>query len=121
MTMRRTAMIILAALGTAAAGCHKDNTKNDALQNDLNLANQANSARSLDSISAVERGYASPGAAATAPRTATRSGTSSSAPVRRRTTSSSSGSVGAAPAHAASQTMVPTYTRVDEAICGSAV
>src|SRR6476619_7051305 len=93
--MRRKAMIILAALATAAAGCHKDNAKNDALQSDLNLANQANSARSLDSISAAERGYAAPSAS---PRTATSTTTRSSSTARRTTSSSSNGSVSPAPA-----------------------
>src|SRR3954468_12487292 len=103
--MRRQAMIILAALATAAAGCHKDNAQNDALQNDLNLANQANAAR-MDSISAVERGYATPAPAATAPRTATRTSSTarSTAPARRTTSSSSNGSVGTSNAPAQTTT-----------------
>src|SRR4051812_23292727 len=111
--MKRHAMIILAALATAAAGCHKDN-KNDALQNDLNLAGQANSQRSLDSISAVERGYAAPAPAASASRTATRTSTSSS-PARRTTSSSSNGSVGTAPAPAP-RTTVQKNTKRDAAV-----
>ena len=110
--MRRTVMIMLAALGTAAVGCHKDNAKNDALQNDLNLANQANTAR-LDSISAVERGYA--------PTAGTRTGTSSTAPARRRTTSSTSnGSVATAPAAQPSHTVVQKNTKRDAAIGAAA-
>src|SRR5437899_10080515 len=109
--MRRKAMIILAALATAAAGCHKDDAKNDALQTDLNLANQANSARSLDSISAAERGYASP--SATSPRTSTSSTTRSSS-TARRTSSSSNGSV--SPAPAPSRTVTQKNTKRDAAI-----
>src|SRR5436305_6097152 len=107
--MRRKAMIVLAALATAAAGCHKDDAKNDALQNDLNLAGQANASR-MDSISAVERGYATPAPTATAPRTATRTSTTtrSSAPARR-TSSSSNGSVGSSTPAAAP---APTTTTV---------
>jgi outer membrane lipoprotein SlyB len=115
--MKRQAMIILAALATAAAGCHKDNGQNDALQNDLNLANQANSQRQLDSISAVERGNASPAPAATAPaRTTT---VRSSAPARR-TTASSNGSVGTTPAPAPTRTTVQKNTKRDAAIGAAA-
>src|SRR5690349_17737785 len=118
--MKRTAMIVLAALATAAAGCHKDNAKNDALQNDLNLANQPNSARSLDSISAAERGYAAPAPApaATAPRTATRTTTRSSAPARR--TSSASSGTYSAPAPAPTTTTVQKNTKRDAAIGAAA-
>lgn len=115
--MRRTAMIMFAALATAAAGCHKDNPQNDALQNDLNLANQANAAR-MDSISAVERGYASPAPGATAPRTASRSTVRSTAPARR-TTSSSNGSVGTSSAPAQTTT-VQKNTNRDAAIGAAA-
>ena len=108
--MRQKAIIILAALVAAAAGCHKDN-KNDALQNDLNLANQANSARSLDSISAVERGYGAPNAT---PRSAT--GTYSRSTTHHST--SSSGSVGTAPAP--SHTVTQKNTNRDAAIGAAA-
>jgi hypothetical protein len=102
--MKRHAMMLLAALATAAAGCHKDNGQNDALQNDLNLANQ--SAARTDSISAVERGYATPAPAAAAPRTSTAS--RSSAPARRSTSSTSNGTVSSAAAPApAPRTTVP--------------
>src|SRR5690348_17058111 len=108
--MRARAVIILAVLVAAGAGCHKD--KNDALQNDLNLANQANSARSLDSISAAERGYASPsGASRTTTRTSSRSSTSH--------TTSSSGAVSTAPAPA-SHTVVVKNTKRDAAIGAAA-
>lgn len=110
-TMRPKAIIILAALVTAAAGCHKD--KNDALQNDLNLANQANSARSLDSISAAERGYAAPSPTS---RTTTGTSTRSSAPARHST--SSSGAVSSAPAP--SHTVVQKNTKRDAAIGAAA-
>src|SRR5689334_24090584 len=111
--MRRQAMIILAALATAAAGCHKDNGQNDALQNDLNLANQ--STGRTDSISAVERGYATPAPAATAPRTASRTSTTSrsSTPARRSTSSSSNGSVGAAASAPAQTTTTVKNTKRD--------
>ena len=97
--MRRQAMIILAALATAAAGCHKDNGQNDALQNDLNLANQ--STARTDSISAVERGYATP-----------------STPARRSTSSSSNGTI-SAPAPAPTTT-VQKNTKRDAAIGAAA-
>lgn len=111
-TMRQKAIIILIALATAAAGCHKDNSKSDALQSDLNLANQANSARSLDSISAAERGYAAP--SNTSPRTSTSSRSSSSA---SRASSSSNGSVSSAPA---THTVVQKNTNRDAAIGAAA-
>lgn len=112
--MRPKAILIIAALVTAAAGCHKDNAKNDALQNDLNLANQANSARAMDSISAVERGYAAPGAAS---RTTT--GTSARSSTVRHS-SSSSGSVGTAAAPAPSRTVTQKNTNRDAAIGAAA-
>jgi len=109
--MRPKAMIIVAALFAAAAGCHKDN-KNDALQNDLNLANQANSARSLDSISAVERGYGAPNATSrTTTGTASRSGTA-------RHSTSSGGSVESAPAP--THTVTQRNTNRDAAIGAAA-
>src|SRR5256885_3248485 len=118
--MRRTAMIMLAALATAAAGCHKDNPQNDALQNDLNLANQTNAAR-MDSISAAERGYASPAPVATAPRAATRTSSTarSTAPARRSTSSASNGSVGTSSAPAQTTT-VQKNTKRDAAIGAAA-
>ena len=117
-TMRRQAMIILAALATAAAGCHKDNGQNDALQQDLNLANQ--STARTDSISAVERGYATPAPAATAPRTASRTSTSrSSTPARRSSSSSSSSGTASAPAPAPTTT-VQKNTKRDAAIGAAA-
>jgi len=106
--MRPKAIIILTALVAAAAGCHKDN-KNDGLQNDLNLANQANSARSLDSISAVERGYAAPNASRTTTGTYSRSTTHHS---------SSSGAVETAPAP--SRTVTQKNTNRDAAIGAAA-
>ena len=118
-TMRRQAMIILAALATAAAGCHKDNGQNDALQQDLNLANQ--STARTDSISAVERGYASPAPVATAPRTASRPSTTSrsSTSARRSTSSSSNGSVGTT-TPAPATTTVQKNTKRDAAIGAAA-
>src|SRR6185312_833057 len=118
--MRRQAMIILAALAAAAAGCHKDNGQNDALQNDLNLANQ--STARTDSISALERGYATPAPAATAPRAASRTATTSrSSTTARRSSSSSSSSSGAASAPApAPTTTVQKNTKRDAAIGASA-
>src|SRR5438309_618879 len=114
--MRRQARILLAALATAAAGCHKDTSKDDALQTDLNLANQANPTR-MDSVSAVERGYASPAPGNTAPRTASRTTyPRSTAPARR---SSSNGSVGTAPAPAPTTTTVKN-TKRDAAIGAAA-
>ena len=117
-TMRRQAIMILAALATAAAGCHKDNGQNDALQNDLNLANQ--STARTDSISALERGYAAPAPAATAPRTASRTSTTSrsSTPARRSTSSSSTGTA-SAPAPAPTTT-VQKNTKRDAAIGAAA-
>ena len=116
--MKRQAMIILAALATAAAGCHKDNPNSDALQNDLNLANQSQAR--ADSISALERGYATPAPGATVPRTATRTTTTTRSSAPRRTTSSSSnGSVGTAPAPAPTTTTVKN-TKRDAAIGAAA-
>lgn len=111
--MRPKAIIILAALVTAAAGCHKDNGKNAALQNDLNLANQADSARALDSMSAVERGYAAPNAA---------SRTTNEAYSRPRVhhSASSGGSVESAPAPAPSHTVMQRNTKRDAAIGAAA-
>ncbi|MFL5613425.1 MAG: YMGG-like glycine zipper-containing protein [Gemmatimonadaceae bacterium] len=114
--MRRRAMIMFAALATAAAGCHKDNPQNDALQNDLNLANQTNAAR-MDSISAAERGYASPAPVTTAPRSA--STPRYSAPARRTTSSSSNGSVATSSAPA-QRTTVQKNTKRDAAIGAAA-
>lgn len=119
-TMKRQLMIILTALAAATAGCHKDNPNSDALQTDLNLANQANSQRSLDSISAAERGYASPSPAATAPSTASRASTRSYTPARRSRSSSSSGSYGTAPAPAPTRTTVQKNTKRDAAIGAAA-
>ena len=113
--MKRYAMFILAALATAAAGCHKDNANSDALQKDLNLANQTDSARRLDSISAVERGYAAP--VSTAPRTASRGYESHSTSTARHS-SSSSGSY-SAPAPAPTTTTVKN-TKRDAAIGAAA-
>src|SRR3954453_8494998 len=102
--MRRQAMMILAALATAAAGCHKDNGQNDALQNDLNLANQ--STARTDSISALERGYAAPSPAPAAPRPpAPTSPTSRSSTPAPRSTSSSSSGTASAPAPAPTTTV----------------
>jgi len=89
--MKRHFMIVMAALATAAAGCNRGNDRNEALQTDLNLAAQANSQRSLDSISALERGYGAPAAATPRARTAPRTSTSSTA---RRSTSSGTFSAG---------------------------
>ena len=116
--MKRQIMIILAALATAAAGCHKDNPNSDALQNDLNLANQSQAR--MDSISAVERGNAAP--VATAPRTAstpTRTTSRSSSTARRSTSSTSNGSVGTA-APAPTTTTVQKNTKRDAAIGAAA-
>ena len=110
--MKRYAMIILAALGTAAAGCHKDNSSADALQKDLNLANQTDSARRLDSISAVERGYAAP-----APRTASRSPEYHSTV---RHSSASSGSYSAPASAPAPTTTTVKNTKRDAAIGAAA-
>src|SRR5690348_11803193 len=117
--MKRKIMVILAALATAASGCHKDNPNNDALQTDLNLANQANSQRSLDSISAVERGYASPAPTSTAPATASRSTSHTSTPVRR-TRSASSGSYGSAPTPAPAPTTTTVKNTKRDATIGAA-
>ena len=108
--MRPKAIVILAALITAAAGCHKDN-KNDSLQSDLNLANKADSARVLDSISAVERGYAAPGA---------RSHTATSRSSTVHHTTSSSGAVSSAPAPASERTVYQRNTKRDAAIGAAA-
>jgi len=116
--MKRHAMIILAALAAAAAGCHKDNSSNDALQKDLNLANQTDSARRLDSISAVERGYAAPAPVATAPRTASR-GTEYHSTTARRSSSSNGSYSAAAPAPAPTTTTVKN-TKRDAAIGAAA-
>ena len=110
----------LASLATAAAGCNRNDRANDALQSDLNLAAQANSQRSLDSISAVERGYAAPAAAPAAPtRTAPRRSSSTST----RSTSSSSGSAASAGTSAPatqSRTTVQKNTKRDAAIGAAA-
>jgi hypothetical protein len=115
--MKRHAMIILAALATAAAGCHKDNANSDALQKDLNLANQTDSARRLDSISAVERGYAAP--VSTAPRTASRGTVSHSTSTARRSSSSNGSYSAPAPAPAPTTTTVKN-TKRDAAIGAAA-
>lgn len=116
--MKRYAMIIFAALATAVAGCHKDNSSNDALQKDLNLANQTDSARRLDSISAVERGYAAPAPVTAAPRTASRGSEYHSSTARR--SSSSSGSYSAPAAAPAPTTTTVRNTKRDAAIGAAA-
>lgn len=114
--MKRQVMIIFAALVTATAGCHKGNSNGDALQTDLNLANQANSQRSLDSISAVERGYASPAPGVSAARTSERY----ASPARRTTRSSSSGTYESAPAPAPAPTTVTVKNTKRDAAIGAA-
>jgi type II secretory pathway pseudopilin PulG len=118
--MKRNIMIILAALATATVGCHKDKANDQALQTDLNLANQANSQRSLDSISAVERGYASPAPVATTPSAASHTAARSSTPVRRTHSSSSSGSYGSAPAPAPAPTTTTVKNTKRDAAIGAA-
>ena len=120
--MKKPILIIMAALLTAA-GCNKGNDRaNDALQTDLNLAAQANSQRSLDSISAVERGYGAPAAASTSPATRRpASRTSSSSTARRSTSSSSAGPSGTSTAPATeSRTTVQKNTKRDAAIGAAA-
>jgi len=112
---RRLGVISMAVLAMAAA-CGKDNKADDALKNDLSLAQQQPG--QLDSLSAAERGLANAPA---------RSGASSTAPRRtttttRRSTSSSSGSTARSGGTVASQpaTTVEKHTGRDAAIGAAA-
>ncbi|MBA2686586.1 MAG: glycine zipper 2TM domain-containing protein [Gemmatimonadaceae bacterium] len=92
--MRFKYLIAVPAIFLAAACKGNDAKVDDALNSDLSLAAQSQTAP-LDSISGVERGYTTGTTAAPVARTSTRRTTS--APVRRtstarRTSSSSSGS-----------------------------
>src|SRR3954469_524052 len=89
--MKPSSWILGLALAAAAAGCNR--SKDDALQNDLNLAAQQQTART-DSLSALERGYTSSTGAAGAGVAAPAASRTSSAPrtTTRRSASSSSGS-----------------------------
>ena len=99
-TLNRSIVTLLLAASATLAACHKDNSQNDALSRDLNLANQASSAAQLDSISAAERGYAAP--AATSPTRAANAPTYQAA---RRHRSSSAGSYGTYSAPASRPTL----------------
>jgi len=112
---RRLGVISMAVLAMAAA-CGKDNKADDALKNDLSLAQQQPG--QLDSLSAAERGLANAPA---------RSGASSTAPRRtttttRRSTSSSSGSTARSGGTVASQPAptVEKHTGRDAAIGAAA-
>jgi hypothetical protein len=93
MTMRSLTRLACAAMLSVStlAACSsdkKDSRVDDALNNDLSLAAQQRAAQPLDSVSAVEQGYANRAAyapAAAAPRAA-------AAPVRRTTRRSSASS-----------------------------
>jgi hypothetical protein len=120
--MKQMTMTAFAAVLTLAVACHKDDrAANDALQNDLNLASQANSARSLDSISPVEGGYGAGGApsrAATRP-TGARS-TTGSTRRSRSSTASGANTGGAVGGGAATTTTVQKNTKRDAAIGAAA-
>lgn len=77
--VKRQVLGIVIALATIVSACRKDRSQNSALEQDLNLANQRDSAR-FDSISAAERGNAAKGS------TATRERSSSTAPAREGAT-----------------------------------
>ena len=74
--MNRRILVIVVAVATTVSACRKDKSQNSALEQDLNLANQRDSAARFDSISAAERGKAANGGAATRERS------SSTAPAR---------------------------------------
>ena len=113
---RRLGVISMAVLAMAAA-CGKDNKADDALKNDLSLAQQQPG--QLDSLSAAERGVANAparsGASSTAPRRTTTS-------TRRSSTSSSSGSTARSGGTVASQPAptVEKHTKRDAAIGAAA-
>ena len=84
--------LVFAPALVLAAACSKDKAADATLSNDLTLAAQARQTATLDSVSAAERTRAA--AAATAPATSLRTGSTTPAhtsTVRHRTSSSSSG------------------------------
>ena len=120
--MTKRLLILAVALATAATACNKGNDRADsALATDLNLAAQANSQRSLDSISALERGNGAAAASNTA--TPARSSTRSSSSSTARRSSSSGGSSGTSAATTpapATGTTVQKNTKRDAAIGAAA-
>jgi uncharacterized protein YcfJ len=120
--MTRYRMIFLVPAAILAVACGRDDSSkrvDDALNSDLSLAAQAHPITALDSISAAERaaaaqgitpvGYVNGQPVYSAPQTVRRS----PAPVRRTSSSRSSGTVYSAPAR---RTTVVKHTKRDAAI-----
>lgn len=121
--MTKYRMIFLVPAAILAVACGRDDSSkrvDDALNSDLSLAAQAHPITALDSISAAERAAAAQGVAPvgyvggqpvySAPQTVRRS---SPAPVRRTSSSRSSGTVYSAPAR---RTVIVKHTKRDAAI-----
>lgn len=105
--IRRRQIVIIAVLAIGSA-CHKDNSRNSALEQDLNLANQRDSSARFDSLSAAERGSA-PNAATTHERSS--STASAREPASHAPTSGSagrSGNIGGSSRTSSGSTPAPT-------------
>lgn len=113
-------------LAVACKGNDANGKVDDALNNDLSLAAQARPYQSLDSISGVERGYTNQTGVAGAPVRATTRSRTTSAPVRRtssttrRASSTSSGSGGTYYPAPAPATREVKHTQRDAAIGAAA-
>ena len=120
-TIAKTLLLATVMTGAACGRGDKSQAADSALNADMSLAGQANSAPALDSISAAEQGTRTQ-SVATRPRTASASPTrrTSTAPRTTSTTStSSSTSSGTAPAPAPTTT-VQKHTVRDAAIGATA-
>ncbi len=118
MNLKRIAATLGFAMFAAACG-RTDKQADAALQNDLSLAAQQRPAN-MDSVSALENGYANTPNGSTAPNSAVRRTSTSTRSTARRSSSGSSGTYRSSGTATAPRTVTEKHTNRDAAIGAAA-